>query len=387
MVTIRNFFLFFLFFPYVVVGNDMSSDVQPIAGILGVILILYASLKNKLTHSVYEVFFVIFIVLATILYGFNQSVESFSFVKFVNVYYAFIVYIAAKYTFKKDNYTKYIKIFAWIYLAGVFLQIILPDVYANVFSYIVREVKVQDVYGIRGVSAFTTEPSFTGMILLFFMLLITRLERFRDIDNNKLLFLLALGVLLTKAMTAYIFLIVFALHYAYNKGKSLGFLALLLAISLVLILIKGSDIRPVQVFIALVNGDISIWDISSLYYRIYYILTGIVSIYLSPLGAILQPVDPEIIQTGVFDIIPAKFLDVVDFGINMPSTLGLYLHLYGIFYLVFILYTWIYIYIKSGFIVLTYIIMLTIASFPFGFPFVWLVVALCSLGEFKKSKI
>lgn len=315
-----------------------------------------------------------------------------SFYKVLVFPYALAIYAFVHNTLD-ERIVKNIRYFIYIYLFVVFLQYLFPSVYVAIFSNMVRTIKITEMGGIRGVSALTTEPSFTALILFVFILI----TRFTDIFRNKLeswfvILLLCIGIFTTKAVTGFAFVALFLLFEAIQRVE-IWKLLFIFSIVFSLSFLDFGEYRGLSFVIrAMTSPELILYE-SSLFYRVYFITYGFMSLFYNPFGAIIGTVDIYEIKNVTDNLFyghtfPHLFERTIP-SINMPSALGMGLMLFGVLYLFFYLIIFLPIYLKqnSPLIVRILIFAFTAQSFSFGFPLLWFLVVMSEHKLWKPVSI
>lgn len=294
--------------------------------------------------------------------------------------YALILYIFINNTLTHDIVQSTWK-YGKIYMSVVTLQYFFPSIYVMFFENMVRVIKIKEMGGTRGVSALTSEPSFTAMVLFTFILVIWYTAKKVDYKTIFMVIFLSLGIFVTKSITGYLFLFAFLL---YEGIRRLDFTkSALIACALVgIFFLNLEEYRAISFIYRAAEAPENILYESSLFFRVYYTTYGFTSLYYNPLGTALGSVGiPEIkavVDSFFLGHTFPHLLAKVYPGLNMPSTLGMGLMQYGLFYLVFYLFAFLPIYIKTNvpFMIKVLIFALTAQSFSFAFPLLWFLVVM-----------
>lgn len=385
--SLINITYFFIFFPYLTLGLPLDSDIQLYSGLFSFLYLMINIKDIKINNTV--VFLVGLTVIATSISAFNDgrlsaintNAEFSSFYKVLVFPYALLIYLFI-YNTLDERIIYNLRYFIYAYLFVVFLQYLFPSAYVAIFSNMVRTIKITEMGGIRGVSALTTEPSFTALILFLFILIV----RFADIFKNKfeawlVILLLCFGIFTTKAVTGFGFV---ALFFIFEAVKRLDIWKLCSIAVLVFLLsfVQVEDYRGLAFLGRLITSPELVLYESSLFYRVYYVVYGFVSLLFNPFGAIIGTVDVYEIK-NITDTIfyghtfPHLFARTVP-TINMPSTLAMGLMLYGVLYLFLYLLIFLPSFLnrKTPLIARILIFALTAQSFSFGFPLLWFLIVM-----------
>lgn len=380
----RNITYFFIFFPYLSLGLPINSDMQPFAGALAAFYILYHLRDIVFPRSAWVLlFFSAFFLSTSIFLGESNRVIF----KIFAYPYAFILYVFIYNTLSFEVLKK-VKQFAWVYISICLFQYLAPGLYLATFGRLVRAVNVPELSGMRGVSALTTEPSFTAYILFVFFIILTYLKRSEDQQQgvDKLVKVGILGgVALTKAATGY--MMFFAL-FMYEAIKKITFFRVLLFIAIlaiaygIVIYLELEDVRSVKLILMLIQSPEKVLYESSLFVRVYSLTAGFIALIENPFGHALGSTSiaelEAIAQHLFYGLTLPDYFGYVGIGVNMPSTLGMGLFLYGWFYLIFYLMLFVPIFKnrKAPLIVHGLIFAFTVQSFSFAFPYLWLMVVM-----------
>ena len=292
----------------------------------------------------------------------------------------------------EENFESYLKLkglsslsikkYMYLYIGVVALQFIFPSVYVLLFENLVRVIKITELGGVRGVSALTSEPSFTALILFTFILVARYTDSIKGRPHTWIMIaMLGFGILTTKAVTGYVFLFAF-LGYEALKKVNISTAILIAGITAIFMALNFDDSRGIQFIVRAIQSPENILYESSLFYRVYYLTLGFVSLNYNPVGMILGSVDVDAIKHTADSIFightfPHLFAKLTP-GINIPTSLGMGLMVYGVFYLIFYLLVFMPVYVQRNvpFIVKVLIFAFTAQSFSFAFPILWFLVGM-----------
>ncbi len=368
-------------------GLPLESDIQLFAGLLSFIYLAINFKDIQINTTTIFLAALSFVAVTISLFNkgditvINANAEFSSLFKVLIFPYALAVYLFI-YNTLDEKFTRFVVCFMYIYLFVVFLQYLFPSIYVSIFSNLVRTIKITEMGGIRGVSALTTEPSFTALVLFIFILIV----RFIDIFKNKLtawftILLLCFGIFTTKAVTGFAFVALFFLLEAIQRIEiwkicSIGLLIFSLSF------LNYEDYRGLNFLMTVIKSPELMLYESSLFYRVYYFTYGLVSLFYNPFGAIVGSTDVYEIKNATDSLFygytfPFLFERTIP-TINMPSAWGMGLMLFGFLYLFFYLIIFLPTFVRSStpLIVRILIFAFTAQSFSFGFPLLWFLVVM-----------
>lgn len=333
--------------------------------------------------------------IVVLLFSFFSASEYTSLFKGFAFPYALLVYTFIHNTLNKDLIPS-IRVYIFIYLAVVFLQYFSPPTYVALFSEMVREIKITELGGVRGVSALTTEPSFTALILFVFIVLVRHTKIFQSaLLSWGVILMLCFGIFTTKAITGVAFVGLFLLLEVVKRVE-LGKLVFVGAVFVFLSFLDLESYRGLNFMMTLLKSPEIILYESSFFYRVYYFTYGFMSLAFNPLGIVFGTVDPLEIKAATDALFygytfPHLFERTLP-GITMPSALAIGLMAYGYIYLFFysIIFVPTYLNFQTPLIVRILIMAFTAQSFSFGFPLVWFLLVMSEKkywGNFELKNI
>ncbi len=381
---------FFILLPYITVGKLFTSDIQPFAGFFAILYLLLNLGRVRIDRTMVILSFLSILALIFLVVGVGdgQFISDGEFLyKALAVPYAMILYIFINQTINRNIINTIIK-FAYFYLAVCLFQFLLPELYALVFNNFVRAVKIADISGMRGISALTTEPSFTAVVLFTFILVVkychTGMSRMR---TAILIGLLMLAIVATKSISGLLLLFLFL---SWEAMKKFSIVNILIVLTLTFVAVSFfKDVRAVSFIYGAISNPGQILMESSFFYRFYYFVFGFVSLSYNTFGYVLGSVDLGDINaaTNVFfsDSVPLRLLDRVGPGMNIPSTMGMGLMVYGWFYLLVYIGIFFPVYFSKRvpLQVKLLIFYLTAQSFSFAFSLLWLLVVMAKKDLFR----
>ena len=370
---------FLIFFPYITVTRLFDSDVQPYAGLLALVYLVINYRNIRLEPPALCLLILSSVALLYNFFGFNEDRQIF---KFISIPYALVIYVFISNTLDKYNITIAAYKYAIVYIFFCFFQYIFPDLYFEIFSYLVREVKVAELGGMRGVSALTTEPSFTAFVLIILMGIVYYTENsISALKKNILFFFVITSVLLTKSLTGVVLILAFLSWELMRKANLVLILSALICFVFALSVFK--DTRAVEFLIFAFTSPLEVLSESSLFFRVYYFVYGLVSLIYNPLGASLGEFNMEEVRGFTDHLfvnhVPYHTLIRIEPSVNMPSSFGANMYLYGIFYALsyLIIFGMTFLSPRVPFQIKWFVFVLTAQSFSFSFTLLWVLLALC----------
>lgn len=371
--------LLFIIFPYLTLNFPVSSDIQIWAALFSALFLILSVDSIRIDFVGWCLLLLSVFALTVAIFGDLQERQIF---KALAVVYALVIYLYLLSANLDNDVYIYLILCLFLYAVISIFQYFFPEIYFTVFSHLVREVKVADIDGIRGVSALTTEPSFTAfcIIILFSLLYYSK-------GSARAPLLIALGLLclmtvfLTKSLTGLVLVGLFLFIELLKHTKLLGLISFLLLAYVGYLYLDGT--RAGDFMIALFSQPLSVISESSLFFRIYYFVYGIVSLIYNPFGYSFGNYDlfylEHVTSNLFYDLVPEYTLSRIEPSVNMPSTFGANLYLYGFIYFLFYWAVFVSIFVRKRiplFIKLL-IFFLSAQSFSFGFPLLWLLIYFC----------
>ena len=148
-------------------GLPLETDVQPFAGGFALIYIITNITNIKFSRS--AVLLLIFSIFAISWTIFIEG-SGLLIIKTLAYPYGLIIYVFIYNTLDLVVVKSVIK-YATIYFSVIVFQLMFPALYVQIFSVLLRAINVEEIGGVRGISALTTEPSFTAFILFSFLII------------------------------------------------------------------------------------------------------------------------------------------------------------------------------------------------------------------------
>jgi len=177
MLILVNIFFALILMPYVS-PIQLGSDIQPLVGIFGFLLLLIALIEKKIFLSKFDLYFFFIAIISLIYINFNLPVE-YEFRKRIGLLFAFIVYMAIKIYYKQFSY-KVFKIVIWMYFISAILQILSPTIFEHTIGLVVRDIKTD--MSVRGVTSLCTEPSYLSFMGIFFIFVLNYFNNKINLD-------------------------------------------------------------------------------------------------------------------------------------------------------------------------------------------------------------
>jgi hypothetical protein len=381
---------FFIFLPYLSMGLPLGTDVQLFAGIFASLYIVINLSKIKFSRT--AAFMLIFSIIA-IIWTISTEMSSLLIIKTLSYPYALIIYVFVYNTLNENN-IKTVKTYAAVYLTVIVFQLMYPSLYVQIFSTLLRAINVPEIDGSRGVSALTTEPSFTAFILFIFLIILNYSVVFKKTPRKSIYSIgLFVGILLTKAVSGIIMLVVF-LAYEVIKKISMAKTAVLLIVVIFIILIEPFALNQYRGISFIINAVLYPQQIlyeGSLFVRVYALSSGFISLIYNPFGNVLGTFNLDSIKAAT-DVIyygnaSPGVMEALRPGIGMPSTLGVGLLRFGVVYLLFYILLFLPILLKkhTPLIVKILIFVFTVQSYSFAYPLLWLLVVMTEKGFWVKN--
>lgn len=217
-VFLINTFFVLVCFPFVSL-YPISADVQPMIFVLAILIIFLLFYKNRLFFDKTDLFF-IFIAVLSLVYFINIESE-FGIRKRVGLLFAFFIYYLTK---RFHVYFKF-RIFYWAvvvnFACGMF-HLLSPNFFATTLGRSVRDIRVLDFSGPRGISGLSAEPGFLGAMCVFFLavlLYFSKREYIPKRDSYVIIFMTVTLIILTKSGTGYVLLAMLSIFWGVERFK------------------------------------------------------------------------------------------------------------------------------------------------------------------------
>lgn len=271
-------YLFFIFFPFIKLF-DFGSDMQPNALLIALLLIPMFKLKLSLTDLYLGLVF-LFSIFLLILSGFNFTALR-SFFNYLSLF--FISYISFKVLKSENiNFEKCLRYSILIWFIIGFIQVLYRKTFLN---FLVSSARTTEN---RGVIGFAPEPTFYGMVCVFFILF---LSHGNDKNKGIYIFISIFCILFfAKSSLAIVFLFILMLFYLilYFNYKYLIYSIISLLVFPLLILKYLNDTRIAFLFNKFIENPkrIVLTDasINDRIFHIFFSLKGFIDHYLLPAG-------------------------------------------------------------------------------------------------------
>ena len=370
------FFLITCMFPFVSF-YPIESDVQPLVGILALIVILKRSIfLNQPVHSgplIFSLFTIIFLTYNNIFQPtFNPDLG-----KMLSLFFGSLIIMAFHYS--KDFMTKRVlNISIFLYFISTIIIMINSSLFYEFQSLIVRNINTTEM-SYRGVSTFSTEPGLFGGLLIFFLLLTDYMFSLKKITSkNKYLLklMIIIMVFLTKSGTGYLYLILYLiLSLRFKQKKSFFWIFILFIMGLVLFnaSIDTNEFgRGVQVISRLRSPLELLSDDKSILSRIVNLSISFFAIIKYPFGvgngAVLSSLGELVSQN--------TFLDSWYMGRkpNLNSSFSYLVFSHGIIFILLFLYLFLFI-SKSKLINKVFSFIFLEISYSSAFPAIWILLS------------
>ncbi|MEZ5757437.1 MAG: hypothetical protein R3D86_04380 [Emcibacteraceae bacterium] len=369
----------------------LNIDIQPFAGIFA-LSYLVANIKT-LEINRNAIFLFCFSIFAITWALFIKEENKIVF-KILAFPYALIIYVFIYNTLNKEIILS-VKKYAIVYISFSLFQFIFPAFYSQFSGILVRDVKIKDISGVRGISALTTEPSFTAFVLFTFLVIICYSNVFvRTKAIHILNFFIGICIALTKASTG---IIMIATLFLYEGIKRLNIYRIIIVGTVFIAFyfsINYFDLdkyRAVNLMTIIASSPEKILYQGSLFVRIYSITAGFVSLANNPFGVALGNVDLNSLKMITDSIFYGYTFDInfelVAPDINMPSTLGMGLLIFGYFYLIFYILLFFPLYVNKNVpaLVKFLVFAFTAQSFSFAFPLLWFLIVMAEKGFWESD--
>ena len=363
-------------------GLPLETDVQPFAGGFALIYIITNITEIKFSRS--AVLLLIFSIFAISWTIFIEG-SGLLIIKTLAYPYGLIIYVFIYNTLDLVVVKSVIR-YATIYFSVIVFQLMFPALYVQIFSVLLRAINVEEIGGVRGISALTTEPSFTAFILFSFLIIFNYSYVFKS-EFKKIPYSVGLliGIFYTKATSG--IALIFALFSVeiLKKISVKKAIVILIFIMMVIISIDYFNLekyRAFNFFIKAASSPELILYEGSLFVRVYSLSAGFVALWYNPFGAELGSYSFASLKTMTNAIyygytFPDAFITVGP-GLGMPSTLGVGLLRFGVFYLIFYILMFLPIFLKTHtpLIVKILIFGFTAQSYSFAFPILWFLIVM-----------
>lgn len=393
---LAKLFLLSVFFPFIS-PYPINTDVQPICGILAMLVCIQAYVKSELflpPKFIVIVCFVLFFAVYNNVFDANIDLK-------ISKHLALIFGVITLLAFYRTYWllSKQLIYFIVItYFSYTCFTIAAPDLAIYFQNFLVRTTNSTEL-GYRGVSTLATEPGLLGGLLIFFLFVIYDLFRAKKISKLDLFLLnsMALFVLLmTKSGTGYLYLAIFAMFLVVEvvgfTRAVLVFGIFIIPVSVYLYITFAQFIdlesnqfgRGVEILLMLSDPLASASSDSSIMTRVVQFYLGFVSIVQYPLGvgsASAEYYSYKIMESSPF-ISEFYAKTKKEFGNN--SSFSYMTISYGIFFWAFIFYLY-FIFSKSSKSQKFFSFIYLAVSYSAAFPPIWALLLLRDSKIIQKS--
>lgn len=393
-----NLFFFFSLIPYVSVlpfkSGIFKADLQPLFILFGIVALVYIGLYKKYKYDLFDLFFLSFAFLFLIYI--NIFDVDFVIKKRITLLVAFLVFYITRRLHFRFNHLVFGCAVLVNFLAAIFHRVD-PIRFKMIAEHILRDVKIIDFSGSRGVSGLAPEPGFLGGMGVFFLLLLVYFSHRQKLHPIYILSISAMSliiILMTKSGTGYMFLFVFFIIFYLTtffkinlfNVSFLGVSTLILAylsiqVELSNIVVNQHTMkdagRGVYVLYALYSNPIQYLLDLSIAHRLLNIVISFLSLLIYPFGAgagSFSEVSKEIFaRYELIEIFPA----VADRVTGLVSSFSMFLVEMGVLAVGFILVVFLDTkYTLTSLQFRSIAILFLIASFSLAFPPIWILLAI-----------
>jgi hypothetical protein len=272
-------FIFFVFFPYIQF-IPFGTDVQPYALLLGIFIFLFSkAVKVSRTD-----FLIIYILIASFFILFLNEINFNSFRSLLNYFSIFFISVSA-YQVLNSNLLNIEKLIKFFFKIWVVVGIIQNFVFSNFMTFLISSSRT--AHG-RGVTSLAPEPTFFGIVLIFFIVFFLHFEKSKE--NKYYIIVSVISIfLLAKSAMAFIFLILLGFYFLlFNfRFKYLIFIIpLFFSVSFLFLFLRDTRIYKVLSLLfdnpkLLVLMDASVND---RFFHIYFSILGSINNFFLPNG-------------------------------------------------------------------------------------------------------
>lgn len=387
---LEKLFLFFSFFPFISF-YPIDTDVQPLFIVFGILVIFkYFIINQKKINLIYILLFLLFLLLSfKINFSVNDNIFYIS--KAVSPLIGMITLIAFYYL-KDELDGKFFFIIINIYFWVSLFIFINPELFLNIQGYLVRNVNTTDIYGIRGISTFSTEPGLFAGLLICFLIINDYLFNTskQSLKSYRLNFLfIFIMIILTKSGTGYLLFFVYSFLKLFvkiklNRKSIFGVLFIIFLIPLFIYLINYLNeifqVRGLDILVKLIfEPELLLLLDMSILTRVYNFYIGILSISYYPFGYGINNINElvyEIINNSQLLLSFSKF-EYVDFSqkISLTSSFATLSVMYGLFWW-FLWFLILFFVSKANFVSKIFAMIFISFSFSAAFPLIWILLSL-----------
>lgn len=380
-------FLLSVFFPFIS-PFPINTDVQPICGMLALLVCVQAYINNKLSVPLKFVVVICFVMFFAAYNNVFDPHLDFKISKHLALVFGIFTLLAFYKTYHLLD-RRLIYFVVLVYFSYTCFTIATPDFAVYMQNFIVRNTNSTEL-GYRGVSTLATEPGLLGGLLVFFLFVIYELFQSAKISKGDLFLLSALVLfvlLMTKSGTGYLYLIIFVMFLIFEiMGFYRAVMAFLICIIPLVIYfyvtfgqfidLESNELgRGVEILLMLSDPLESASADNSIMTRVVQLYLGFVSIGQYPLGVGSASVEYYAQQVMESDPFIRDFYARTnkDFGTN--SSFSYMTVAYGIFFWMFLLYLY-FVFSKSSVSHKFFSFIYLAVSYSAAFPPIWVLLLL-----------
>lgn len=383
---LEKLFLFFSFFPFISL-YPIDTDVQPCFIVFAVLVIIKNTIINNIKIKRIYVLLLLYFTLLCLKINFSPIDYIFYFSRAISPLIGLLTLLAFCYSLKDLNY-KLFRIVVNIYFWFSIFTFIAPDLFLNIQAHLVRNVNTVDIYGLRGISTFSTEPGlFAGLLICFLLindfLFNNKLQSQKIFKTNFLYIFIML--ILTKSGTGYLlFFIYIIFRFIHNKNFFLLIIISIFMVPLIICILKylnsifvsrGLDILVKLIFEPqlLLTLDMSILT------RIHNFYLGLLSIFYYPFGYGINNINDIVYEIIIDNEFLYNFPKVqyMDFSqkISLASSFSMLTVMYGLFWWIawFLIF---FIISKASLMSKFFATIFIFFSYSAAFPLIWILLGL-----------
>jgi hypothetical protein len=364
----------------------VNSDVQPLAGFFAFLIVISQVCQKRFTISLLNLVLIVYPLLL-LLYINPIDGNDIKIGKYVSLLYGALIFVAFRMVGHKMSGELFSKV-VYFYLFFTFLIFVMPDQMIEFQNLFIRDTNSVDVYGYRGVSTLSTEPGLLGGLLVFFLLTNDYL-----LKSNKLTlkaygtnFLCITAIILaTKSGAGYLYFIIYLVMLSFFSIKNIFNKILLVSIlaSAMAVIVSssfGSELgRGFHILEQLSNPSKLIESDTSITGRLLDFWIGIQSVFIYPFGVGVGNNDQAVLNV-IFSVggFLASYYSKGE-TIGLISSFSYLTVVYGLFFIVYILFMYIYI-ARCGIPNKFFSFLFLSISFSAAFPAIWVLLL------YRKSK-
>lgn len=382
---LNRLFLVACFFPFVS-PYPVGTDIQPVAGLLGLLVIIKTILLRAVSlrpQLITVVAIPIFLLGYNFIVWYTFSIEV---GKVVSLVYGVVVLIA--FIMSKTYITSKLLVFVVFtyFLMSVFI-LIDPSGAIMFQNHFIRTTNsVEFTY--RGISSFVTEPGLFGGVLLFLLMVCHYYYKANVLTVKTwcmLCLMLIIMLLLTKSGMGYLYFLIY-LMFAFVEAettiiKKAVFVSCLLVTLSVLIIFSGDNLsalgRGGEIISRLANPSILLTTDMSVLTRVIDVYTGIYSVFNYPFGVGNGAVTEAVNRLSRNSDLINDFYISTGKDIGLTSSFSYMTVAYGLIFWMYI-YLLYFVYSQSRFCYKFFSFLFLTVSFSAAFPAIWILLGLNS---------